>query len=127
MINTLRGIDDDDNDAGAADVGGLSKGRAIGREKGTHTTTATRLYHLPGSGDLVDSPGIREFGLWHIEAEQLMYGFVEFRPYIGQCRFRDCRHQQEPGCALLAAVKQGKIKASRLSSYHHILQELDRN
>lgn len=126
LINTLRGIDDDDNAAGAADVGGLSKGRAVGREKGTHTTTATKLYHLPGSGDLVDSPGIREFGLWHIEAEQLMYGFVEFRPYIGQCRFRDCRHQQEPGCALLAAVKKGKIHASRLNSYHHILQELGR-
>lgn len=120
LINTLRGLDDDDDEAGAADVGGLS----VGREKGTHTTTATKLYHLPGSGDLVDSPGIREFGLWHIEPDQLMYGFVEFRPYAGQCRFRDCRHQQEPGCALLAAVKKGKISQARLNSYHSILQEL---
>jgi len=118
LINTLRGIGDEEDTS--ADVGGLS----IGHEKGTHTTTATRLYHLPGSGDLVDSPGIREFGLWHIEPDELMDGFVEFRPFAGQCRFRDCKHLTEPGCALRAAVKAGIIDPQRLGSYHQILQGL---
>jgi ribosome biogenesis GTPase / thiamine phosphate phosphatase len=121
LINKLRGIEDDAGDA-AADVGGLSQGH----DKGTHTTTATRLYHLPGSGDLIDSPGIREFGLWHIEADQLMHGFIEFRPYAGQCRFRDCRHQTEPDCALREAARQGKIAKARLESYHHILRSLEK-
>lgn len=121
LINTLRGIENDEGE-NAADVGSLS----VGREKGTHTTTATKLYHLPGSGDLIDSPGIREFGLWHIEAEDLMYGFMEFRPFAGQCRFRDCQHLQEPDCALRNAVSTGEITAQRLESYHHILQSLTR-
>lgn len=119
LINTLRGVADDAGE-GSASVGGLS----IGHDKGTHTTTATRLYHLPGSGDLIDSPGIREFGLWHIEQDELMDGFIEFRPYAGQCRFRDCRHLTEPGCALRAAVKRGDIDGVRLDSYHQILQSL---
>jgi len=118
LINTLRGIGDEEDTS--ADVGGLS----LGHDKGTHTTTATRLYHLPGSGDLIDSPGIREFGLWHIEPDELMDGFVEFRPYAGQCRFRDCKHLTEPGCALRTAVKAGTIDAQRLDSYHQILQGL---
>jgi ribosome biogenesis GTPase len=102
-------------------VGDLS----VGRQKGTHTTTATKLYHLPGSGDLIDSPGIREFGLWHIEPDALMNGFIEFRPWAGKCRFRDCHHQHEPDCALLEAVKRGEIDPARLESYHHILISLN--
>ena len=101
-------------------MGALSSGH----EKGTHTTTATRLYHLPGSGDLIDSPGIREFGLWHMDQRQLISGFVEFKPYIDRCRFRDCRHQHEPGCALLSARDQGLISPERLSSYFHTLSTL---
>lgn len=120
LINMLRGISDENAEADAASVGSLS----IGHEKGTHTTTATKLYHLPGSGDLVDSPGIREFGLWHIEPDQLMDGFIEFRPYAGQCRFRDCHHKSEPGCALRAAAARGDIDPLRLDSYHQILQSL---
>ncbi len=120
LINTLRGVSDDD-DEHAADVGDLS----AGRQKGTHTTTATKLYHLPGSGDLIDSPGIREFGLWHIEPDALMNGFIEFRPWAGKCRFRDCHHQHEPDCALLEAVKRGEIDPARLESYHHILSSLN--
>ncbi|OGT20094.1 MAG: ribosome small subunit-dependent GTPase A, partial [Gammaproteobacteria bacterium RBG_16_57_12] len=68
--------------------------------KGMHTTTRTVLYHLPCGGNLIDSPGIREFGLWGISPEQVDQGFVEFRPYLGQCRFRNCRHLAEPGCAI---------------------------
>lgn len=119
LINTLRGLSDDEEES--ANVGDLSLAHA----KGTHTTTATRLYHLPGSGDLIDSPGIREFGLWHIGAEALMAGFREFRSLAGQCRFRDCRHQREPDCALRMAVTRGDIDPARLESYHNILASLE--
>jgi len=85
--------------------------------KGRHTTTAARLFHFPGGGNLIDSPGIREFGLWHIDPEQLLQGFVEFRPFLGACRFRDCRHEREPGCRLQEAVSAGSIDPRRLQSY----------
>jgi ribosome biogenesis GTPase len=118
LINTLRGVNVGDDDE--AQVGDLS----VSHHKGTHTTTATKLYHLPGSGDLIDSPGIREFGLWHIESDALMDGFIEFRPWAGRCRFRDCQHKHEPNCALLEAVTRGEIDQARLESYHHILLSL---
>lgn len=118
LINTLRGVASEDEQG--AQVGDLS----VSHHKGTHTTTATKLYHLPGSGDLIDSPGIREFGLWHIEADALMQGFIEFRPWVGRCRFRDCQHRHEPDCALLDAVSRGEIDEARLESYHHILASL---
>ncbi|GAM78230.1 ribosome stimulated GTPase engC [Vibrio ishigakensis] len=59
---------------------------------GQHTTTASRLYHFPLGGDLIDSPGVREFGLWHLEADEVTKAFVEFREYLGLCKFRDCKH-----------------------------------
>ena len=94
--------------------------------KGTHTTTTARLYHLPGNeGDLIDSPGIREFGLWQITPQQVAQGFREFRDYAEQCRFRDCLHRSEPGCAVTEAVKQGDISAPRYASYQRILASLD--
>ncbi|MCW8885415.1 MAG: small ribosomal subunit biogenesis GTPase RsgA [Motiliproteus sp.] len=102
-------------------VGALSEATA----KGTHTTTTARLYHFPDGGDLIDSPGIREFGLWHIDKQTLLEGFVEFRPHLGHCRFRDCHHEQEPGCALREALEQGKISQRRMDSYRHILTSLD--
>ncbi|TVP91859.1 MAG: small ribosomal subunit biogenesis GTPase RsgA [Pseudomonadaceae bacterium] len=92
--------------------------------KGTHTTTTARLFHFPAGGDLIDSPGIREFGLTHISHDDLLYGFIEFRPLLGLCRFRDCQHLHEPGCALLEAVKTGKISQARMDSYRHILSSL---
>ena len=92
--------------------------------KGTHTTTTATLYHLPAGGELIDSPGIREFGLGHLEEHQVAQGFIEFQPYLGHCRFRDCRHRQEPGCALRDAVERGDILASRFDSYRHIVDGL---
>ncbi|HTR01538.1 MAG TPA: small ribosomal subunit biogenesis GTPase RsgA, partial [Candidatus Acidoferrum sp.] len=92
--------------------------------KGRHTTTSARLFHLPQGGNLIDSPGIREFGLWHIEPDQLLEGFVEFRPYLSGCRFRDCKHQKEPGCQLLKAVADGLISAQRLASFQSIRSTL---
>lgn len=97
-------------------VGALSQGEA----KGRHTTTTARLFHLPGGGDLIDSPGIREFGLGHLSAAEIEQGFIEFRPWLGRCRFRDCRHRQEPGCALLEAEAAGRISAGRMLSYRII-------
>ena len=93
--------------------------------KGTHTTTTAQLFQLPSGGSLIDSPGIREFGLWHMTREQVEQGFREFREFLGKCKFRDCQHQQEPGCAILAAVETGDTSATRLESYRHIVASLD--
>ncbi len=89
--------------------------------KGRHTTTATTLYHLPHGGNLIDSPGVREFALWHLPLESIVAGFLEFQPFLGQCQFNDCRHDQEPGCALRAAVDQGEITQRRFDSFHRIV------
>ncbi len=94
-------------------------------QKGTHTTTTAQLFHFTEGGHLIDSPGIREFGLWHIEPQQLIESFIEFRPFLGHCKFRDCAHQQEPGCAINTALEQGDISAERFDSYRSILASLD--
>jgi ribosome biogenesis GTPase len=102
-------------------IGALSEAEA----KGRHTTTTARLFHLHGAGlegsDLIDSPGIREFGLDHLGQTEVERGFIELRDWLGRCRFRDCRHQQEPGCALLDAEIAGAISAVRLRSFRAIL------
>jgi ribosome biogenesis GTPase len=92
--------------------------------KGRHTTTSARLFHFPSGGNLIDSPGIREFGLTHLEPEELLHGFIEFRPFLDGCRFRDCRHIHEPGCRLQEAVAQGCIEPRRLASYQQIRSSL---
>lgn len=91
---------------------------------GQHTTTTARLFHLPGGGTLIDSPGIREFGLWHIDEDQLLAGYVEFQPFLGSCRFRNCAHRQEPGCALREAVAAGQIDAGRFERFNRLREEL---
>tara|TARA_R110000824_G_scaffold336_3_gene1875 strand:+ start:26758 stop:27813 length:1056 start_codon:yes stop_codon:yes gene_type:complete len=101
--------------------GSLSSARA----KGRHTTTSARLFHFPAGGDLIDSPGIREFGMWHMSPEEVFRGFKEFSDYAGRCKFRDCKHDQEPDCAFKLAVEQGKIQPRRMQSYQQILQSLD--
>lgn len=88
--------------------------------EGTHTTTQAKLFHLPAGGQLIDSPGIRDFSLWHIDVEQLQLGFLEIAQQLGLCRFRDCKHEQEPGCAIQAAVDDGKIDEVRFDSYERI-------
>lgn len=92
--------------------------------KGTHTTTTARLFHFPGGGQLIDSPGIREFGLGHVSRADVEAGFIEFRDLLGHCRFRDCRHEREPGCALLKAIEEGRIRPQRMASYRHIISGL---
>lgn len=93
---------------------------------GQHTTTTARLFHLPAGGDLIDSPGIREFGLWHVDESQLLDGFVEFQPFLGQCRFRNCAHREEPGCALKRAVDEGGISAGRWQRFQTLREALNR-
>jgi len=94
---------------------------------GQHTTTVARLFHFNHGGDLIDSPGIREFGLWHLTAEQVFNGFIEFEPYKGMCKFRDCKHQTDPGCALVAAEQQGLIYSERLQSFQRIVGSINSN
>ena len=105
----------------------LRVGELSGRQQGSHTTTNAQLFHFPGGGHLIDSPGIREFGLWHMEADEVLEGFVEFRPFIGHCKFRDCSHRHEPGCAILRALAAGDISQTRMDSYRYILSTLDQS
>ena len=92
-------------------------------DSGRHTTTHARLYHLDPATHLIDSPGMQAFGLHHLDAAALESAFVEFRPRLGQCRFRDCRHMSEPGCAIAAACERGEIGSSRLESYRRLVRE----
>ncbi|MEY4590784.1 MAG: hypothetical protein RL497_2860 [Pseudomonadota bacterium] len=98
-------------------VGELSEGVA----KGRHTTTHARLYPFACGGQCIDSPGIREFGLGHLSAEQVAQGFVEFEDFLGHCKFRNCMHQQDPGCALIRAREEGAISLERFVSYQQIV------
>jgi ribosome biogenesis GTPase len=80
---------------------------------GRHTTTAATLYHLPEGGDLIDSPGVAIFGLADITEQQLAWGYKEFQPLLDQCRFNDCRHVKDKGCAVRVAVDKGNISKQR--------------
>ena len=87
-------------------------------DSGKHTTTHTRLYRLDAASSLIDSPGMQEFGLAHLTRAEIEQGFREFLPHLDRCRFRDCRHDQEPDCALRAAVAAGSISPRRLGQFH---------
>ncbi len=86
-------------------------------DKGQHTTTFAEMYTLPFGGYLIDTPGIRELGVFDIEPQDLGRLFPEFRERMGDCRFHNCRHINEPGCAVLAALETGEIEPSRYDSY----------
>lgn len=100
-------------------------------DAGKHTTTQARLYHLPdegeiAGGDLIDSPGMQEFGLQHLTAEVLMQSFPEIHQRMGQCRFYNCRHLKEPGCAVQAAVQAGDMLANRFRIYQALMGDVAR-
>ncbi|MCB1786698.1 MAG: small ribosomal subunit biogenesis GTPase RsgA [Chromatiaceae bacterium] len=99
-----------------AEEGQLSEATGLGR----HTTSAATLYPLEHGGDLIDSPGVRSFRLGPLSRQELERGFRDFLPFLGQCRFHNCAHLAEPGCAIRAAVEAGKIHPSRLESYQHM-------
>ena len=92
---------------------------------GQHTTTAARLYHFAEGGDLIDSPGVRDFSLPQISAERLIWCFPEFREFIGHCRFSDCKHENEPQCAFKDALAAGKITQVRFDSYKRFTRKND--
>jgi ribosome biogenesis GTPase len=90
---------------------------------GRHTTTFTRLYPLPGGGALIDSPGFQEFGLHHLTEGRLERAFPEFRPLLADCRFYNCHHLHEPGCAILEALADGRVAPGRHALYAQLVHE----
>lgn len=94
--------------------------------RGRNTTVGAVMIPLTQGGFLVDTPGFSEVGLWGIDPAELASCFPEMRPFLGECRFQDCRHRTEPGCAVRAAVARGDVVADRLASYHVLLAELER-
>ena len=106
--------------AARAEVGDVS----FALDSGRHTTTYSRLYRLDGDTAVIDSPGMQAFGLAHLTLRELASAYVEFRPYLGGCRFADCRHCDEPDCAIAAAAERGEISARRLDLYRRLAREL---
>jgi ribosome biogenesis GTPase len=124
------------------EAGAATREISIALDSGKHTTTHARLYPLPkgiacekiaeqsaakfSGGALIDSPGLQEFGLAHLTRGEIEKGFVEFVPLLGHCRFRDCKHENEPGCAIKEASAAGAIDARRLAQFIAIANEGDR-
>ena len=102
-------------------TGEISPATGLGR----HTTTVSVLYHLQNGGNIIDSPGVREFGLEHATQRQIAEGFVEFSNYLGHCKFSDCRHIQEPECAVKQALSTGAVSEQRYASYLRIVNSLN--
>lgn len=98
-----------------------------GTELGRHTTSNSRYYHLPSGGALIDSPGVREFSLWHIEPTMIAQGYSEFRPYISLCKFRNCTHINTPQCALIEAVQKGDVSLRRYENFIKLLTQFSKN
>ena len=96
-------------------------------DSGKHTTTHAQLYDLADNTFLIDSPGLQEFGVHHLAVPDLLHYFPDMRHLIGQCRFHNCTHRQEPNCAIKAAVEQGAVVASRLAFLQRITDELSRS
>ena len=92
-------------------------------DTGRHTTTTVQAYQQGADTTIIDVPGLQVFGLSHLNDEQILLAFSEFRPHLGDCRFRDCRHDQDPGCALRAAVEHGSAVDTRLQLLRRLLQE----
>lgn len=102
------------------EAGAATREISTALDSGKHTTTHACLYHLDADSHLIDSPGLQEFGLAHLGRDELEHAFREFRPWLGQCRFRNCRHDREPDCALRAALADGAIDAGRFASYQRL-------
>ena len=92
--------------------------------KGRHTTTAAVLIESEPGLELIDTPGVRSFGLWGVQADDLVWHYPELAPHVGHCRFGDCRHGVEPGCALRAALARGEVTARRFESFVKLREEL---
>ena len=93
--------------------------------KGRHTTVGAHLHPLPDGGYVVDTPGLREVGMWELSPDDLAHCFREFRPFAAECKFGDCSHRKEPGCAVVAAVQSGAITRERYESYIGLREEME--
>ena len=93
-------------------------------QRGRHTTTASTIYALDDGIRVIDTPGVRQFGLWQIDREHLPLYFIEFRPYEGKCRFNDCTHTHEPDCAIRAAAESGELSGDRYATYTRLWDSL---
>jgi ribosome biogenesis GTPase len=91
---------------------------------GRHTTTAATLYHLNDGGDLIDSPGLAIFGLAGLSEQQLAYGYREFQPLLDNCRFNDCRHLHDKGCAVRLAAENGEISMTRYQRFLKLREKM---
>jgi ribosome biogenesis GTPase len=98
--------------------------RATG--KGTHTTTTTMMHALPCGGWLIDSPGVWEYGLWRLDAGELIRGFPDLSGKAAGCRFHNCLHAHEPGCAVREAAEQGAVFDWRYQAYRRLLEQGER-
>jgi ribosome biogenesis GTPase len=96
-------------------------------QTGKHTTTFTRAFDLATGGLLLDSPGFQVFGLAHLSVSELDHAMPEFEPLLGQCRFHNCSHRHEPGCAILSAVSNGQVDATRHALWMQLRDEADRS
>ena len=113
------------------DADAQTREHSIKLDSGKHTTTACRYYDLPSDwgiangklGALIDSPGFQEFGLAHLSESELQHAFIEFKPLLGKCRFNNCTHKHEPGCAILAAVERGEISQERVNLFNQLEHE----
>lgn len=110
----------------------LPEARAATREisealqSGKHTTTHATLYRLDDTSTLIDSPGLQEFGLAHLDRHAVEHGFPDFHPYLGKCRFRDCQHDREPDCAIRGAIEAGQIARERYQLFLQMAAEAGR-
>jgi len=103
----------------------LATGELLERGTGRHTTTASTLYDLGGETFVIDTPGIREFGLWNLSPEELRGAFPEFEDAREWCRFNDCSHVHEPGCDVKRRVESGEMDRGRYEAYVRLLENLD--
>ncbi len=92
--------------------------------KGVHTTTFAEMYDIPGGGKIIDTPGMREFGLVDVSKQELSHYFPEMRDRLNDCQFNNCLHVNEPGCAIKEAVANGEISEERYISYYNILESI---
>jgi len=93
--------------------------------EGKHTTTVSTLYSLPSGGNLIDSPGVRDFSPVNLNKAQIMEGFIELRPYRGKCKFANCSHTHEPGCAITEALEKGEVNRQRVNSFRKMLADAE--
>lgn len=94
-------------------------------KEGKHTTTVSTLYSLPTGGQLIDSPGVRDFSPINLDKEQILNGFIELKPYRGKCKFANCSHTNEPGCAITEALEEGAVNTQRVNSFRKMLADAE--